>query len=425
MDDGFDVIVKIPYHITGPKHYATASKAATLTYLNTKDIPVPKVYRYSSSDNNPAGVEYIVLEKAAGVGLETKWLTMSKRERHTLALSAVEVEKKFFDIPFRAIRSIYFKQDVPSGLQTTLYKPDVKSDRDSEIFCIGPTADYRFWYGKRAELDLHKLDFPHNGVCPGEKSPADYLSLLEKYLALPTLRHPDLNPNNIFISPDTGAVTCIIDWQYTTIEPRLLAAGYPRAFENPDPEQSPTLEGPSLPLDNEALSPEEKAEAEEPYRRRLLFYYYRIFNGHSNKPHIEALRDPILLPRQHLVGRAGRQWNGNLIILKEALLRMTEYWPHLPDTKGVSCPVHFTDTEVAEFGEQEQLWFQLNSPVNHWRDQVGGVSEDGWISNDRYDDTVRKIAELKSSLLATAEGDEEDIRFLEKGWLFRDRPEIY
>lgn len=57
-------------------------------------------------------------------------------------------------------------------------------------------------YGKSMELD-----FPHNGVFPGKKSPDDYLSLLEKYLALapyllpknptstlnrPTIRHPGM-----------------------------------------------------------------------------------------------------------------------------------------------------------------------------------------------------------------------------------------
>ena len=55
-------------------------------------------------------------------------------------------------------------------------------------------------YGKPVELD-----FPHNGVFLGKKSPEDYLSLLNKYLVLapyllpedaknplnkPTLRHP-------------------------------------------------------------------------------------------------------------------------------------------------------------------------------------------------------------------------------------------
>ncbi|RHZ59237.1 hypothetical protein CDV55_106708 [Aspergillus turcosus] len=233
-----------------------------------------------------------------------------------------------------------------------------------------------------------------------------------------------LNPNNIFISPDTGAISCIIDWQHATVEPRLLIAGYPRAFENPDPEQSPDLKEPSLPLEYKTLSAQEKAEADELYRRRLLFYYYRIFNGHLNKPHLEALRDPILLPRQHLVDRAGRQWNGNLMTLKGALVRMVEYWLHLPDTKGLLCPVQFTGAELDGFHEQEQLWFDLNKAVNHWRDQIGGVNEDGWISNEQYDDAIQKVAELKACLVASAEGDEEDICLLEKGWLFRDREEI-
>lgn len=103
---------------------------------------------------------------------------------------------------------------------------------------------------------------------------------------------------------------------------------------------------------------------------------------------------------------------------------MIEYWPHLPDTKGLLCPVQFTGSELDGFHEQEQLWFNLNKLVDHWRDQIGSVNEDGWISNERYDDAVHKVAELKASLVASAEGDEDDIYLLEKGWLFRDREEI-
>lgn len=81
MEDGFEAIVKIPYHIPGPKHFATASEAATLHCLRCNGIPVPEVYGYSS-ESNPAGVEYIAMEKAPGVGLERRWSSMSKRERH-------------------------------------------------------------------------------------------------------------------------------------------------------------------------------------------------------------------------------------------------------------------------------------------------------------------------------------------------------
>lgn len=41
MDDGFKAVVKIPYWISVPKTYATASEVATLTFLRSKGIPVP------------------------------------------------------------------------------------------------------------------------------------------------------------------------------------------------------------------------------------------------------------------------------------------------------------------------------------------------------------------------------------------------
>lgn len=86
--------------------------------------------------------------------------------------------------------------------------------------------------------------------------------------------------------------------------------------------------------------------------------------------------------------------------------------------------MQFTDTKLDSFHEQEQLWFNLNKAVNHCRDQISSVNEDGWISNEQYNDAIQKVAELKASLVASAEGDEGDICLLEKGWLFRDRERL-
>lgn len=252
MEDGFQAIAKIPYKIALPKYHATASEAATLEVLRLKGVPVPKLYSYSASVDNPAGVEYIIMEKASGVSIETKWFSMTKRERHTLASSFVEIEKKFFDLPFNSVGSVYFKHDIPPELQLPLYSGDHNQDDISESFCIGPIADYMLSYGKRAGLDIYRgpctstfcstlaiaevnvylgkdpkdylhsiaeieiestrrngkpldLDFPHNGPFPGKHDPKKHIALLEKYLALvpyllpkdgsdplnqPTLRHP-------------------------------------------------------------------------------------------------------------------------------------------------------------------------------------------------------------------------------------------
>ena len=145
------------------------------------------------------------------------------------------------------------------------------------------------------DTPLLELDFPHNGPFPRKYDPKQYIAILEKYLALvpyllpkddldplnqPTLRHPGLlkfyialptfiscsfsnrskplNPNNISISPKTGAISCIIDWQHTTIEPRLLVAGYPRAFENPEINEPFDLDALKLPSEYDSLSVGEK-----------------------------------------------------------------------------------------------------------------------------------------------------------------------
>ena len=206
------------------------------------------------------------------------------------------------------------------------------------------------------------------------------------------------------------------------MEPRLLVAGFPRAFENPEIIEPFNLDEPKLPTEYDSLSVDRKAEADELYRRQTLFHYYRIFNGVLNKPHLSDLRDPLLHPRKHLVDRAGRQWSGNLITLMGALVRMTEYWSLLPDTEGIHCPVKFMPDELETFHKHEEIWFALNAVVNQWRDQIG-VNEDGWVTNERYDDAVKRARQLKDNLTVEMEGDEEDIALLNNGWPFRDHEE--
>lgn len=53
--------------------------------------------------------------------------------------------------------SLYFKEDLPLELRSNLYLPGASDpDGDCNTFCIGPIADYMFWYGQRAELKLDR-----------------------------------------------------------------------------------------------------------------------------------------------------------------------------------------------------------------------------------------------------------------------------
>ena len=466
LQDGFEVIAKIPYHIAKPDYFATASEAATLAFLRLKGIPVPEVYSYCATAENPVGTEYLLLEKAPGVCVASKWTSLQDLEIRRLAHSFVELEKKLFQIPFRASGSLYFKNDIPSSLQAPLYEEEHATEERQ--FCIGPIADYMFWYGRRAGLKLNRgpwkshieylqsiaqkeiawtklygkpmePDFPHNDMELGVQYPKDYLKLLEDYQSLtphllpkdpahpfnkPTLRHPDLTPGNIFVSPESGRISCLIDWQHTVIQPQLLVAGYPRAFENPDDELSPELVEPELAENLASLGVEERAAAHELYRRRLLFYTYRVLNGHFNQLHIAALRDPLRLGRQMLVDRAGRQWEGNLITLKGAVICAMQFWQHFADVEHVKCPVRFDQAELDEFAENEDGWLKMTIAVERWRARVCNMTEDGWVRNKDFEQAKIKLTELKEEIWAQCEGDEEDMHAFRMGWPFRDREEV-
>lgn len=224
------------------------------------------------------------------------------------------------------------------------------------------------------------------------------------------------------MSPETYKVTCIIDWQHASISPILLTAGHPRLFENPDAEPPKTLEPPEPPAGYNTLEPADKKEVDEVLRRRYLYYLYRVFNGARNKQHLATCADPVLLPRQHLVDYAGRQWIGNLITLRGALIRMCQFWPMLP-TETKECPISFTEEETSKHYEDESMWFNMNMLLNHWRDSMGGVNEEGWVRTEAYALAVERNKQLKAQCIG--EADPHEIDSIESGWPFRDREEFF
>ena len=230
----------------------------------------------------------------------------------------------------------------------------------------------------------------------------------------------DLNPTNLFVS-DSCEVSCIIDWQHTTILPLLLVAGNPPLFRNPDNEPPKNFEKPSLPEDYDSQGPEKKIQADELHRQRTLFYLYMIFNGKDNKPHLEALRHPMLMLCQHLVDRAGKPWSGNTISLKGALVRIVNNWDQL--APGIPCPVRFDAIDEEEFMRIEKRWFEASILLEQWRLVLDDLGQDGWVRNESYDKVVEMNRQLKKEWLDKAEN-EEDLHSVEKYWPFRDHEEF-
>lgn len=165
MDNGPEVIARIPTPIAGPPHYTTASEVATMDYFHTQlGIPVPKVFAWASRVNgeNPVGAEYIIMEKAQGESLGSRWLSLSSNELAEIMKQIVEVENRLFSARFAKYGSLYYKEDLEE-----IYRDDDSLDQNdvdllSDRFCIVPIVNRSFWVEGRGQLPLDR----RSCLCP-------------------------------------------------------------------------------------------------------------------------------------------------------------------------------------------------------------------------------------------------------------------
>ncbi len=107
MRGGFQIVARIPYPVTIPKYFAVASEVATMDFLRSSGLPIPKVYWYSPTSDNAAEAEYIFLDLVKGADLSKNWFDL-KEEDITLILSQlVELESKMMSMTFPAGGSLY------------------------------------------------------------------------------------------------------------------------------------------------------------------------------------------------------------------------------------------------------------------------------------------------------------------------------
>ena len=166
MDDGYEVIARIPTPIAGPAHYTTASEVATMDFLRTRlDIPAPRVFAWASriGRDNPVGAEYIIMEKVQGESLASRWLSLSTKELAEVIQKVVDIESRLFAARFSAYGSIYYKEDLEEEVRENKSKEQNGLDLLSDQFGIGPIANRSFWAEERDQMTLDRgpCSFPH------------------------------------------------------------------------------------------------------------------------------------------------------------------------------------------------------------------------------------------------------------------------
>jgi len=154
-------------------------------------------------------------------------------------------------------------------------------------------------------------------ICVSQKDGMNYVKVArhtipeKEELNQPTIRHPDLSPSNIFISP-SGEITGLVDWQYSAILPVFLQAKIPKHFQNYGDEDSENFRPPKLPENLDALTEDEKERETELYRQRQLHYFYLGSTSYRNKPHFHAMGTHDLVVRNRLYDIAARPLGGGL-----------------------------------------------------------------------------------------------------------------
>lgn len=266
--------------------------------------------------------------------------------------------------------------------------------------------------------------------------PEQHIESLEKYVRIapylvprearfhrPILRHPDLQPNNIFVSENLDIVG-IIDWQHCSVLPQFLAAGIPKYFQNYRDEVSLRFIPPKLPENLAEMDDEEHAEELEKFRRRHLHFFYLGFTQRFNLAHFEVLDRRTDLLTRKIFDHAGEPWEGNNIPLKADLIHATRVWRELMDDNGYigkvipSCPISFTKPDVQHtidiLQQQEDIDTQLENIQN-----AIGINEDGWTSKEEYNGAAERAKLIKKQALESLDTEEEKEMTL-KHWPFGD-----
>ncbi|KAK4544251.1 hypothetical protein LTR36_004461 [Oleoguttula mirabilis] len=407
--------------------------------VRSHGVPVPQVYSYSVNGGNSVGAEYIIMEKVSGRTLGDQWYDLSEKERIRVLSDIVAIEAKLFAIDLPASGSVYYERDLPEGVARVPINTEDSPADINPAHVLQAAAEKESKWLRKYGRPRYPVDRVYREFIGYQKSqPQEHLENLERYLQTaphlvpaevwlhkPTLRHPDLQPNNIFVS-EKFSITGLIDWQHCSVRPLFLCAGIPNYLQNYGDADSENLIEPSLPENLADMNEDDRGFALEQFRRRQLHFYYLAATATMNKSHLHACMYESGLFRRKIFDHAGEPWEGNNIPLKADLVRLAQHWPQLvnPDVSAERrpvCPIAFTEEEIKECLSIAEQQDAADTTLENLRGFIG-ISTDGWVSNDRYDHAVAQAALMKERVMEYAENDFER-EMTEAHWPFDDHDE--
>ncbi|TFK50483.1 phosphotransferase family protein [Heliocybe sulcata] len=463
LDNSREIIARIKTPHAGPSHLVTASEVATMQFVRKLGIPTPAILDWSSqAGENPAGAEYIIMEKAAGVELSTVWSKLSEAQRDGFLARWVTLEKALMARLSGGYGSLYYKGDVDSKQTRDLYVNGVLEPE----FVLGPSVERQFWSGERLDMDLdrgpwkspqaYSLAIANNAkqwlndfaVRPAEfgifdppervQHPHLHLALLGQFAAVapflvpedqqlirPILWPGDVHTNNVFVSEgclsgEDISITSVIDWQHLAVLPLYLQAAVPALFEYYGRRPLPAGDSEqllSLPEDFDTLDEEDQIQVRddiEQFNRCLI--YRRVCAGLIPE-YYRALVLPTHRLRFFPVKFASHTWDNKFIPLRDLLSQIYQNW-RVIYPGDVPCPIHFTEEESRTY-HLEALEWQNEVDARASLDRLIGVSdEDGWVANEEYEEAIARNARVMELYIENVmEGKSADV--VRRTWPYR------
>ncbi|EEQ83333.1 phosphotransferase enzyme family protein [Blastomyces dermatitidis ER-3] len=156
MENGREVVAKVPNPNAGIAHFTTASEVATMDFARKiLDTPAPRVYSWNSqAKSHPVGAEFIIMDKIEGVPLSQVWNMMKLPQKLQVLLAMTRLQKQWLGVSFSRYGSLYYAGDVHPPPDNHYIK-DGKAVKDSEV-AIGPTTGRDWFDGGRSVLDIER-----------------------------------------------------------------------------------------------------------------------------------------------------------------------------------------------------------------------------------------------------------------------------
>lgn len=260
--------------------------------------------------------------------------------------------------------------------------------------------------------------------------PEEVLNLLDRYLQLapamvppmgtedthsPTLWHPDLHLDNVFVDPLSKQITRIIDWQSAAVMPLIYQCGVSRMVKHPGVSDDWALS--DLPEDYDTLDENEKEKIDNARKSETCHKYYEAGTKSRNARHWAALQEhaEVRTGPSHLVVNV---WEDHdVFFLRRSLLEIIEQWPNLCPESG-TCPVSFSEQELALHAAEEESMSNVGEILRLFRDNWG-LPPNGMVDPAEFDQIRAAVMELRDSFIESGD-DEAERELFAKLWPYRD-----